>query len=92
MPITAITTSATFQLKASAAGYIQCIFCANAGTTWTIKILDGPDPNGNTTTLIGGTSPLTLTVGDILDTPLYFSKGLQVVTSGTAGEVEIQWS
>jgi hypothetical protein len=92
MPITAITTSATFQLKTSA-GYIQAIIVAAPGTTWTLKIQDGPDVNGNFTPVLGGTTALTMTAGAIPITwPLQCSKGIQVITSGTAGEVDIEWS
>jgi len=92
MPITSITTSATFQLKTQA-GYIQSIICSAPGTTWTLKILDGPDTAGNTTAVLGGTTGLTLTAGVFsLPEVLYCNKGIQVVTSGTAGEVDIEWS
>jgi hypothetical protein len=92
MPITSITSSATFQLKTSA-GYVQSIIVSAPGTTWTLKILDGPNNAGNTTTVLGGGTPITLTAGGIvLTTPLYCTNGIQVVTSGTAGEVDIEWS
>jgi hypothetical protein len=92
MPITSITTSATFQLK-TGAGYVQAIIVAAPGTTWTLKLQDGPDTGGNFTTILGGTTPLTMTAGAIPITwPLQFTRGLQVITSGTAGEVDIEWS
>jgi len=92
MPITSITSSATFQIK-TGAGYVQSIIVAAPGTTWTLKLLDGPDSAGNTTPILGGTTALTMTAGALQVTwPLQFSKGLQVVTSGTAGEVDIEWS
>ena len=92
MPITAITSSATFQLKTQA-GYVQSIIVSAPGTTWTLKLLDGPDSSGNTKTILGGSTPLTMTAGPLQITwPLQFSNGLQVITSGTAGEVDIEWS
>ena len=41
--------------------------------------------------LVGGTTPVTLAAGTTLARPLYFANGLQVVTSGTAGELDIDW-
>src|SRR5215469_11921952 len=71
----------------------KSIIVSAPGTTWTLKLLDGPDSAGNTTTILGGTTPLTMTAGALQVTwPLQFSKGLQVITSGTAGEVDIEWS
>ena len=90
MPIAAITTSATFQLKASSAGYVQAINVSAPGTTWTVKLLDGPDSAGNTKTIFGGTTGWTATAGiQPVATPMPFTNGLQVVTAGTAGELEI---
>jgi hypothetical protein len=90
MPIQAITTSATFQLKSSSAGYVQAINVSAPGTTWTVKLLDGPDSAGNTKTIFGGTTGWTATAGiQPVATPMPFTNGLQVVTAGTAGELEI---
>jgi hypothetical protein len=92
MPITKITTSGTFNLKLSSSGYIQAISVPGAGTSWLLTLNDGPDPLGNVTTIYGAT-PATITTNLGVLTPLYFSKGLQVVTSGASpGEMEIEWS
>ena len=92
MPITAITASATTQIKIGA-GYVQNIMVAAPGTPWTLKLLDGPDNGGNTRTILGGTTAMTMTAGSVvLSAPLQFTNGLQAVTSGTAGEVDIEWS
>jgi len=90
MPITKITTSTTTQIKTSA-GYIQAISVPQAGTSWTLQLNDGPNPAGNVTTIYGAT-PATITTSLGVLAPLYFTQGLQVVTSGTAGEIEIEWS
>lgn len=89
MAITKITTSGTFNLK-NGAGYCRSLSVSGAGTTWTIQFNDGPDPyKGNVTTLFGAT-PVTITSGMFLQSPLYFTNGFQVVTSGaTPGEIEL---
>jgi hypothetical protein len=92
MPISKITTSGTFNLKLSSAGYIQAISVPQAGTSWTLTLNDGPNPAGNVTTIYGAT-PAAITVNLGVLTPLFFTQGLQVVTAGaTPGEMEIEWS
>lgn len=86
MAITRITSSGTFNIKNSLPGYIRSISCPNAGTSWTLTINDGPDSGGNTSTLYGTG---TLTTGIALLAPLYFSHGVQIVTSGTPGELDL---
>lgn len=88
MAIFKITTSATFNLKLSSAGFIRAISCPNAGTSWTIQINDGPNPAGNVTTIYAGT-PVNITTNLGLLAPLYFTNGCQVVMAGASpGEVE----
>jgi hypothetical protein len=91
MPVTKIVSSTTTQIKSSA-GYIKNLSVANAGTNWTLQLLDGPDPLGNSDmTVYGGTTAGAITVGLVVTNPLYFSKGIKVITSGTAGELDIDW-
>lgn len=93
MPVTVIANKATTQLK-NGAGLLQAIIVANAGTSWTLQVNDGPSGNGNATVGILGATPLTVpAVGtNLLPSPLPFSYGLQVVTAGTtAGELEFIW-
>jgi len=90
MPSTKITTSATFQIKTSS-GYIDALSVPAAGTSWTLQLFDGPDQNNADISVYGGTTAGTMTTGLVIFAPLYFSKGIKVVTSGTAGELDIQW-
>lgn len=90
MPLSRIASNGTFNLKATSGGYVRAISCPNAGTSWTLQINDGPDQTGTVVAIYGAT-PGTVTTSIGLLSPLYFSKGLQVVTSGTAGELDIDW-
>lgn len=88
MAVTKITSSATFNIK-QGTGRVRRLSCPNAGTSWTLTINDGPDSAGNTQPLFGTT---TLTTGlGIPFEPIIFTNGLQVVTSGTAGELDVDW-
>ena len=87
MAIFRVTSSGTFNFKNSLPGFIRSISCPAAGTSWTLQINDGPDPSGNTFTLYGAT-PATVTVNIGLLAPLNFGHGVQIVTSGTAGELD----
>jgi hypothetical protein len=90
MPTTKVITSATIQIKTSA-GYVDALSCSNAGTSWTLQIFDGPDQNNADQPIYGGTTAGTITTGILVMAPLYCSKGIKVVTSGTAGELDVQW-
>jgi hypothetical protein len=81
-----VTTSGTFNFKASLPGYIRAISCPQAGTTWTLQINDGPNSAGTVSALYGAT-PATVTVNIGLLNPLYFNSGVQIVT--TPGELDI---
>lgn len=89
-----IANKATNQIKLGA-GVIRKITVLNAGTSWTLQLLDGPDSAGNTATLMGASAFTVPAVGtQLLDpfAPLYFRNGLQAVTGGTtAGEIDIQY-
>lgn len=90
MPTTKVITSATIQIKTSS-GYIDSLSVPAAGTSWTLQLFDGPDQNNADIPVYGGTTAGTITTGLVINAPLYFSKGIKVVTSGTAGELDIQW-
>ncbi|HEX4714768.1 MAG TPA: hypothetical protein VH164_07565 [Ktedonobacteraceae bacterium] len=98
MPLTRITTSTTTQIKLGA-GYIKQLSVANAGTTWTLQINDGPSLGpgsggtgaGNTFYALFGGTPATMTTGLLNIQPIYFSNGCQIVTAGTAGELDVDW-
>jgi len=87
MAIFKITTSANFTPKLADPGFIRAISCPNAGTTWTLQINDGPRADGTTGPLFGTS---TLTTGIALLAPLYFSHGVQIVTTGASpGELDL---
>ena len=90
MPVTKITANGTYQIKTQA-GYIDNLSVANAGTTWTLQLFDGPDQVNADQPIYGGTTAGTLTVGLVVTNPLFFGKGIKAVLSGTAGELDIQW-
>ncbi len=94
MPVTTIANKATTQVK-TGAGILEQIVIANAGTSWTLQLNDGPSLTAAAfTPLIGATAMTIPAVGTMLLTrPMPFSYGLQIVTAGTtAGEIELQWS
>ena len=83
MAYTKITTSGTFFLK-DGPSYIRNFSCPNAGTGWTMTLNDiGP---AGTTALV---TSFPISVGLSLNSPMFFSHGLQIVTSGTAGELDV---
>jgi hypothetical protein len=90
MAITKIVTSGTFQLK-NLPGYIRGISVPAAGTGWTLQLFDGPTPAGTLISNYGGTTPGAITVNLGLLAPLFFGTGIQVVTAGTPGEMDIDW-
>lgn len=93
MPVTVIANKATTQIK-NGAGLLQAVIIANAGTSWTMQLNDGPNQAGSVVAILGAT-PLTVpAVGtNLLPQPLPFTNGLQIVTAGTtAGEMSLVWS
>lgn len=93
MPVTQITNKATNQLKFGA-GYVKQIYVANAGTTWTLQLVDaGQGFNNSGFGLLGATAVTIPAAGTFMLTqPLYFGNGLQVITAGTtAGEIDVDW-
>src|SRR5947209_19324011 len=92
MPTTVIANKSTTQIK-SGAGVLQAIVIANAGTSWTVQVNDGPNLSGNVTAILGATPFTVPAIGtDMLPAPIPFSYGLQIVTAGTtAGEMTLVW-
>lgn len=86
-------TAGTVQAKLGA-GRIKSIVGVAAGTSYAFQIKDGPDSAGNTQTIMGQTSAIPVVAGvQYMDpnAPITFRDGLQVVVSGTPGELEIQF-
>jgi hypothetical protein len=91
MPITAITTNGTTQIK-SDTGYIRNLSVPNAGSAWTLQIKAGPKPDGTFQTVFGSVAGGTITTGLITIQPIYCPWGIQIVTAGTTpGELDIDW-
>jgi len=93
MPTKAITTAATLNLK-QGPSRVYSVFCASTGTSFTIRLLDGPDSAGNTQTKLGASAVTPPAVGYLLnpaEQPLIFRDGIQIITSGTPGEYEIEY-
>lgn len=57
-----------------------------------VQLKDGPNAAANTTTLVGSTAITVPAVGsNLLPTPLFFPSGIQVVTAGATGELDVDW-
>ena len=93
MPTTVINSNATTQLK-NGPGYLESVFIANAGATWTVQFKDGPDAQGTFKTIVGAAAMTVPAAGqDLVPDRYYFGQGLQVVTAGTTpGELDVNWS
>lgn len=92
MPTTVINSAGTFNLK-SGSGYLQQITSQAVGTGFAVKVNDGPDQAGNVKPLLFSAAavPIPAAGGNMLATPIFFGTGLQIVSSGTPGEFEVQW-
>jgi hypothetical protein len=93
VPTKVINTAATTNLK-QGPSRVYSIFCASVGTGFTIRLLDGPDSNGNAQTKLGaaavtGTSNTYLL--NPVQQPLIFRDGIQIITAGTPGEYDIEY-
>jgi hypothetical protein len=93
MPVSVITTSTTTLCK-QGPGYLNDILITAPGTTWGLRILDGPDSSGNFKPIMGSTAFTIPAIGTILlPSPVYFGQGLTLITSGaTPGEIEAVWT
>lgn len=80
-----ITSSATIFVK-DGAGYIRNFSVPNAGTAWTMTLND-IGPAGTTTQV----TSFPISVGLALNAPMFFPHGIQIVTSGTAGELDVDY-
>jgi hypothetical protein len=93
MPTTVINAAGTFNLKLGACGYIQQITSQSVGTGFAVRVLDGPDPAGNLKTLLFSSAvAIPAAGGNMLANPIFFGQGLQIISSGTPGEFEVQWT
>lgn len=75
-------------------GRIYNIVGVAAGTSYAFQIKDGPDINGNSQTIMGQTAAIPVIAGvNYIQSmqPLTYRDGLQIVVSGTPGELEIQF-
>jgi len=93
MPYLQVKTAATIAVKLGA-GRIYSIVGVAAGTGFAFQINDGPDTAGNVRTIIGQSAAIPVVAGAqyINQTqPMTFRDGCQVVTSGTPGELGIQY-
>jgi hypothetical protein len=72
---------------------LQQITSQSVGTGFAVKVNDGPDPAGNVKSLLFSAAavPIPAAGGNMLGNPIFFSNGLQIVSSGTPGEFDVQW-
>jgi len=93
MPVTTVNAAAgTVQVKLGG-GILRGIQGVSAGTSYTFKCNDGPDPAGNARTLVGAAAiPVVAGVQWVHPAePIAFTNGLQFVVAGTPGEFFVQW-
>lgn len=93
MAIKVINTAATTNVK-QGTGRVYSVYLTAVGTGFTIQLKDGPDSAGNTQPLFGSAAFTPGAQGYVLNPnqqPVVFRDGLQVVTTGTPGEYEIQY-
>lgn len=74
-------------------GVLRNITGVSAGTGYTFKCQDGPDPLGNNQTLIGASAIPVVAGQQWVDpqAPIPFRDGLQFVVAGTPGEFVVQY-
>ena len=74
-------------------GVLRSITGVSAGTSYTFKCQDGPDPAGNAQTLIGAAAIPVVAGQQWVDpqAPVSFRDGLQFVVTGTPGEFVVQY-
>jgi len=93
MPVTTVNSAAgTVQVKLGS-GVIRNIEGVSAGTSYTFQAKDGPDAAGGTVTLIGAAAIPVVAGVRWVDpiAPIPFRNGLQIVVTGTPGELFVQW-
>ena len=87
--INATGTVSLFTTSATAYLYTLIYNCTNAGTTWTIKIQDNsttPNVLYNLGAAVVSTTPVVVVA---LSAPIPIIGGISVVTTGTAGSLNI---
>lgn len=74
-------------------GQLKSITGVSAGTSYTFKAQDGPDPSGNAQALIGVAAIPVVAGQQWVDPqqPVSFRDGLQFVVTGTPGEIVVQY-
>jgi hypothetical protein len=93
MPVTTVNGAAgTIQVKLGG-GVVRNVTGIAAGTSYTFKVQDGPDVNGNFKTLFGATAIPVVANQQWIDpvAPIPFINGLAFVVTGTPGEFYVQW-
>lgn len=93
MPVTTVNgVAGTIQVKLGG-GLLRAIQGVSAGTAYTFKAQDGPDPAGNFRTLIGAAAiPVVANQTWVTPAePIAFTNGLAMVVTGTPGEFFVQW-
>jgi hypothetical protein len=92
LPTTVINAAGTFNLK-SGCGYLQQITSQSVGTGFAVKVNDGPNQAGGVIPLLfsGGAVAIPAAGTIMLQDPLFFGTGLQIISSGTPGEFSVQW-
>jgi len=83
----------TVQVKLGG-GKIWAIVGVAAGTSYAFQVKDGPDPQGNTQTIMGQSAAIPVVAGvNYIDPqqPITFRDGFQMVMTGTPGDVEVQY-
>lgn len=93
MPVLQVNTAATIQVKLGA-GKVWSLLGVAPGTTFAFQLRDGPDSNGNTRLIMGQSAAIPVAAGvQYVNSaePLSFRDGLQIVTTGTPGDAELQF-
>lgn len=92
MPMLQISTAATIQVKRGG-GKIWSLLGVAAGTGFAFQLKDGPDSAGNAQTIMGQSAIPVVAGAQFVNSaePLVFRDGLQIVTTGTPGDLELQF-
>lgn len=94
MPVTTINAAASTVIVKLGGGILRGITGVSAGTSYTFKCQDGPDPAGITARTLIGAAAIPVVAGQQWvhpAEPISFANGLQFVVAGTPGEFNVQW-
>ena len=83
----------TIQIKLGG-GRVYSVVGVAAGTSYTFQLKDGPDPNGNSKTIMGQNAAIPVVAGTqymSATQPITFINGLQAVVTGTPGDFELEF-